>query len=572
MADQEPENESSLEWSVNTSQLVIRESKVVLLKVSKLSPHPDNRPLGTSEEKIKQLKSLIAHGGFDSSHPIVVRPYSQGYQIIEGEHRFKAAKSLGYLELPCVIRDLTDTEALIQLVLGNIQSESKPLEIGLNALKVIQKEQGLSVIEYAQRLGLSETSIRRYMNASEVFQFIATQLPEGANVLDEVYKLEEIHRCPQSDWVWLHDLITKHNLSKVQVIEISQSVREIKTDNAAIYGLFDFMKIRQDIADEIRKGGDALAGIYKDLIQTLENSYDNLDQTITLYEYNVLNDTIDQENIDLKNWFINSLKELKNITKQNVLETYKDALQLKRSSSREEAERTAAYFRDKKNAKEREEQERIEREMRQVKEGEWWQLGDHFLFCGDGASAEFYARIPNQAAFAFANPPALQEVKNKEGKIFWQLDWLIEKAAVVVVTPEIDKIQYFLGITQMPYRWSMSAQLGVKKAEAGLGSWIYTALFSQKNIDSKVADTWKVDSSDLKGNKTQDFLSHLMNAFSREQEVIIDTHAGLGTMFMLAEKGSRICYGAEVNPGLCKEIIEKWEDETGYPARRLEKS
>ena len=263
------------------------------------------------KKKIKQLKSLIAHGGFDSSHPIVVRPYSQGYQIIEGEHRFKAAKSLGYLELPCVIRDLTDTEALIQLVLGNIQSESKPLEIGLNALKVIQKEQGLSVIEYAQRLGLSETSIRRYMNASEVFQFIATQLPEGANVLDEVYKLEEIHRCPQSDWVWLHDLITKYNLSKVQVIEISQSVREIKTDNAAIYELFDFMKIRQDIADEIRKGGDSLAGIYKDLIQTLENSYDNLDQTITLYEYNVLNDTIDQENIDLKNWFINSLKELK---------------------------------------------------------------------------------------------------------------------------------------------------------------------------------------------------------------------------------------------------------------------
>ena len=210
--------------------------------------------------------------------------------------------------------------------------------------------------------------------------------------------------------------------------------------------------------------------------------------------------------------------------------------------------------------------------MRQVKEGEWWQLGDHFLFCGDGASAEFYARIPNQAAFAFANPPALQEVKNKEGKIFWQLDWLIEKAAVVAVTPEIDKLQYFLGITQMPYRWSMSAQMGVKKAEAGLGSWIYTALFSPKNIDSKVADTWKVDSSDLKGNKTQDFLGHLINAFSREQEVVIDTHAGLGTMFMLAEKGSRICYGAEVNPGLCKEIIEKWEDETGYPARRLEKS
>lgn len=571
MAQQEPPNDAPMEWNINASDLVIRESKVILISVSKLSPHPDNRPLGASEEKIKQLRTLIANTGFDSSHPLVVRPYSQGYQIIEGEHRFKAAKSLGYLDLPCVIRELSDTEALIQLVLGNIQSESKPLEIGLNALKVVQKEQGLSVLEYARRLGLSETSIRRYMNASEVYQFVATQLPEGAALLDEVYKLEEIHRCPQSDWVWLHDLITKHSLSKTQVIEISQAIREIKTDNAAIYALFDFMKIRQDIAEEIRKGGNTLGAMYQDLIRTLENSYDNLDETITLYEYNVLNDSIDKEVIDLKIWFINTLKALKNITKQNVLETYKDALQLKRSSSQEEAERTAAYFRDKKNAKEREEQERIEREMRQVKEGEWWQLGDHFLFCGDGANPEFYQRIPNHAAFAFSNPPVIQEVKNKDNQIFWKLDWLIQKAEVVAVTPSLEKLQYFLRISQMPYRWSMSAQLTMKKTEAGLGSWIYTALFSRKNIDPKISDTWKVDSSDLKGTKTYDFLKYLIDAFSREQEIVIDTHAGFGAMFMLAEKGSRICYGAEVNPSLCKEIIEKWEDETGYTAKKVEK-
>lgn len=568
MSKQASENEGTLEWSIHSKDLKIKESKVVRLPVSKLSPHPDNRPLGHSEEKVRQLKNLIAHDGFDSSHPLVVRPHSQGYQIIEGEHRFKAAKSLGYLELPCVVRDLTDTEALIQLVLGNIQTESRPLEIGLNALKVTQRD-SYSISEYAKRLGLSDTSIRRYMNASEVFQFIKTQLPEGTPVLDEVHKLEEIHRLPQSDWLWFYNLIMKFELSKNQVIEVSQAIREIKTDQADIYNLFDFVPLRQEIAQEITQGNRDIADRYKDLIRTVESSYEKLDQVVLLYEYNVLNDEVQSEENNLRDWFIGSLKDIKPLTKQQVLEVYKDALQLKRSGSKEEAERAASYFRDKKNAKEREEQERIERAMRQVKEGEWWQLGNHYLYCGDGSQREFYEKLPKQIALAYCNPTHITEVKLTDNRVAWRLDWLIEKADVVAVAPPIDQIQKLLQTSQMPYKWSMASQLVLKKDNTGLGSWIYTALFSEKNIDPRVRDSWEVDSSDLKGGrKTEDFLQHLLVSFSREQEVVVDTFAGLGVMFLVAEDMTRVCYGAETNPSLCKEIIEKWEELSGEKARK----
>jgi ParB/RepB/Spo0J family partition protein len=571
MSELAAENDASLEWEVNSANLKINEAKVVLIPVSKLSPHPDNRPLGSSEEKVKQLRNFISVDGFDSSHPLVVRPYLNGYQIIEGEHRFRAAKSLGYLQLPCVIRELNDTEALIQLVLGNVQTESKPLEIGLNALKVVQKggQKSYTITDYAKRLGMGETTVRRYMNASEVFQFVKNQLPEGANILDEVIKLEEIHRCPQADWVWLHDTTVKNDLSKTQVVEVSQAIREIKTDNPAVYSLFDFMKIRQEIAEGILKGNRGLGEMYQDLLRTIESSYDNLDEQIELYEYNVMYDSIQSESLNLKEWFVNNLKELKNIAKQAVLEAYKDALQMKRGSSKEEAERTAAYFRDKKNAKEREEQERIEKQMREVKAGDWWQLGSHFLFCGDGASLEFAQKIPNKATLAYCNPPYLSESLGANNQVGWSLDWLAQKAEVVAVSPEIDQVQQFLRLTQMPYRWAMSAQLSTKKGESGLGSWIFTALFSNRHIDTRVKDTWRVDSSDLQGNKTQEFLRHLLESFTREHEIIIDTYAGLGTAFMLAENMHRICYGAETNPNLCKEIIEKWEELSKSAARKL---
>lgn len=551
-------------WEINSSDLRITESNVVLLPVSQLTPHPDNRPLGASEEKIGQLKIFIAQNGFDSSHPIVVRPYQNSYQIIEGEHRFTAARALGYLQLPCVVRELSDTEALIQLVLGNIQTETKPLEIGLNALKVMQKEgKTLTMQQYAQRLGLSDSTVRRYMNASEVYQYLKTQLPTGVPVLDEVYKLEEIHRCPQTDWYWLHELALKNEIAKNQLVEITHAIREIKTDNAVIYGLFDLLAMRQQVAQEILKGNKNASAQAIDLIQTVENGYTQLEDEIKLYEYNVLTDRIDHETILLKEWYINSLKQLKQLNKQSALETYKDALQLKRNSSEEEAQRTAAYFRDKQNAKEREEQERVERQMRQVKAGEFWQLGQHLLYCGDGVDEAFFKRLPDRSAFAYINPKRI--LQSASGS--WNFDKLIIKAEVIAVSPELNELQHLLKLTQLPYRWSMCARLN--KAETLMGGWIYTALFSQKNIDSRIADYWEIDNSDLKGNKTKDFLKHLIQNFTREHEVIIDAYGGLGTSLLLAEEMHRTCYMAESNAEFCKDLLEYWEDMSGGKAVRV---
>lgn len=558
------EDNNEKAWDIHSSDLRITESAVVLLPINKLTPHPDNRPLGSSEEKIKQLKIFIAQNGFDSSHPLVVRPHQNSYQIIEGEHRFTAARALGYLQLPCVVRELPDTEALIQLVLGNIQTETKPLEIGLNALKVVQKEgKVFTTQQYAQRLGISDSTLRRYMNASEVYQYLKTQLPEGVPILDEVYKLEEINRCPQTDWYWLHDLTLKNEIAKSQLVEITHAIREIKTDNPAVYTLFDLLALRQQVAQEMVKGNKNAAAHYSDLIQTVETSYQQLEDQISLYEYNVLTDRIHQETLKLKDWYINSLKDLKQLTKQTVLEAHKDALQLKRSSSQEEAERTATYFRDKKNTKERQEQERIERQMRQVKAGDVWQLGQHLLYCGDGADDVFFKRVPEHCALAYINPARI--LQSPSGG--WNFDKLIIKAQVIAVTPELHELQHLLRLTQLPYRWSMSARLN--KAEALFGGWIYTALFSQRAIDTRVADYWEIDSSDLKGNKTKDFLKHLLQNFTREHEVIIDAYGGIGTMLLLAEETHRTCYLAEISPALCKDLLEYWEDMSGGKAIKI---
>ena len=561
--------------STPDSTLKIKKSQVVMVPVERIDLHPDNRPLGISEEKIDQLEILIQHDGFDSSHPLVVRLQNERYQLVEGEHRFRAANKLGYEELPCVIRVMDDTEALIQLITGNIQSENKPLEIGLNALKVMQaNDKHLTVAHYARRLGMSETSIRRYMHASEAFQFIQSQLPAGAYILEEVYKLEEIQRCAKPDWIWLHDMVTEKELSKNQVIEVCQAIREVKTDNPDIYQFFDFTTIRQKAAREIVQGQKTVHRVYTELLDTFETSYDNLDESIESYEYNVLHDQIDKETVNLREWFIGNLRKVSPLIKSAVLEVYKDALQLKRNSNKEEAERDAAYFRDKKNQKERDEQERIEREMREVLPGEWWQLGEHMLYCGDGQDPAFRNQLPEKSAWAYINfiknAPENQENETAGTQLAWQqYDWLAQRSQVVTAIVPTESIADFLRATQMSYKWSLSAKITEKTGH--WGSWLYIGVFSEAKSIRQTSDSTEISNApNAAGYLPKDLLKYFIEAFSTTHDPVIDLEAGDGTLLMLTEKHNRVCYAAETDTEACKKLLDDWERESGDKAHKIE--
>ena len=156
---------------------------VTILPLAQLERHPHHRPLGVSREKIDQLKASIEQYGFYDSQPLVVRSLGTNgtYQIIKGEHRWLAAQELGFTDIPCSIQDMSDDEALIQLVVGNIQTENHPLEIGLNALQVVQKDskQGLSAAAYGEKIGLGRSSISEYVSAAVVYHYLQVQCSTG---------------------------------------------------------------------------------------------------------------------------------------------------------------------------------------------------------------------------------------------------------------------------------------------------------------------------------------------------------------------------------------------------------
>ncbi len=73
------------------------------------------------ESNIEELKASIKEKGV--LQPILVRKHENGYEVVAGERRLKAAKAIGLEQVPVIIKNVTDREALVLALVENIQRE-----------------------------------------------------------------------------------------------------------------------------------------------------------------------------------------------------------------------------------------------------------------------------------------------------------------------------------------------------------------------------------------------------------------------------------------------------------------
>src|SRR3546814_5038685 len=94
---------------------------IQMLSVSSIEPHPHQPARYFDEEALAELGESIRSGGL--IQPIVVRPFGQGYQIVAGERRWRAAQKARLHEIPALVRDFDDVETLEVSIVENIQRQ-----------------------------------------------------------------------------------------------------------------------------------------------------------------------------------------------------------------------------------------------------------------------------------------------------------------------------------------------------------------------------------------------------------------------------------------------------------------
>jgi len=107
--------------------------------------------------KMDGLISSIRENGL--IQPILVRKTSQGYELICGERRLRAARAVGLEKVPVMIKEASDAESLGLALIENVQRENlNPIERA-RAYKKLIDQFGLSQEELAETLGKDRTSI-----------------------------------------------------------------------------------------------------------------------------------------------------------------------------------------------------------------------------------------------------------------------------------------------------------------------------------------------------------------------------------------------------------------------------
>lgn len=116
--------------------------QIVFINLSELHAFK-NHPFGVrDDEEMRAMVESVKDKGV--TQPAIVRPREDGgYEIVSGHRRQKASELAGYFEMPCIVRNLTDEEAITQMVEDNInQRESilpseraKALKMQLEAIK-----------------------------------------------------------------------------------------------------------------------------------------------------------------------------------------------------------------------------------------------------------------------------------------------------------------------------------------------------------------------------------------------------------------------------------------------------
>jgi ParB family transcriptional regulator, chromosome partitioning protein len=110
------------------------------------------------EEKIEELARTIRTHGI--IQPIVVREYEEGqFEIIAGERRWRAMKSLGWEEAPTIVKNLSDTETASVALIENLQREElSPIEEAIAYGKLLELH-NLTQEALAQRLGKGQSTV-----------------------------------------------------------------------------------------------------------------------------------------------------------------------------------------------------------------------------------------------------------------------------------------------------------------------------------------------------------------------------------------------------------------------------
>jgi ParB family chromosome partitioning protein len=168
---------------LNQNSGMVQESKsngheqVINMRISLIEPNRSQPRKYFDDSAISELADSVRQFGI--IQPLLVQKKDDYYEIIAGERRWRAANKAGLKEIPVIVKNFSNQEAVEVSLIENIQREDlNPIEEA-KAYERLVKEYGLSQEAVAGRVSKSRTSITNSMRLLKLDQNVQQMVETG---------------------------------------------------------------------------------------------------------------------------------------------------------------------------------------------------------------------------------------------------------------------------------------------------------------------------------------------------------------------------------------------------------
>jgi ParB family transcriptional regulator, chromosome partitioning protein len=242
----------------------------VEIPISRIKGNPYQPRQRVEQKALEQLAASIAvHGVLQ---PVLVTETLDGYQLVAGERRVRAAQIAGLDRVPAIIRQMAARDQLAVAIVENIQRADLNAMEEAHAYRQLADEFNLSQDEIATRVGRARSTVANTLRLLELEQSVQDALAGGDITEGHARALVGSTPATQRQLV---DAVTARGLSVRQTEELVRRLRDRPTPNASSARSVDgeMEKLEEDLRHALgtkvsvarsRKGGRIVIEYYSD--------------------------------------------------------------------------------------------------------------------------------------------------------------------------------------------------------------------------------------------------------------------------------------------------------------------
>ncbi|MBP7254169.1 MAG: ParB/RepB/Spo0J family partition protein [Negativicutes bacterium] len=217
-----------------SEQEVVKELLITDIVANKYQPRNE-----FNEEALEELAESINQYGL--LQPVIVRKVLNGYELIAGERRWRAAQKNGAKTIPAIVREYSDIETTEIALIENLQRENLNAIEEAGAYQRLVNEFGLTQEELAKKIGRSRSHIANFIRLLNLPEIVQEYVSRGTLTMGQVRPLltleSEDLQIEAAEYIIAEDLsardaekLVKKLMKDPQVLQEELEEEEYKED------------------------------------------------------------------------------------------------------------------------------------------------------------------------------------------------------------------------------------------------------------------------------------------------------------------------------------------------------